>query len=72
MSLPSWTVGCFAVESIFLLFHASVAIVVVAHVVPKSLKRLYATSFSVLYLLQSVADWGSYTFVSRSPIRHKH
>ncbi|KAH7713796.1 hypothetical protein AAVH_18826 [Aphelenchoides avenae] len=60
--VPTWLALCFAVEYCFLLFHVSVAVVVARCLFSKKKPRLFSVAFSVLYLLQSVSDWGSYVF----------
>ncbi|KAH7717763.1 hypothetical protein AAVH_14837 [Aphelenchoides avenae] len=60
--VPTWLALCFAVEYCFLLFHVSVAVVVARCLFSKKKPRLFSIAFSVLYLLQSVSDWGSYVF----------
>lgn len=64
MMVPPWVFALFFVEGLLLLFHVSIAIVVLSDVLSNKIQHMYVTAFSVLYLLQSVADWGSYVFVS--------
>lgn len=64
--IPPWVACFFVLEGALLLFHISVAVVVLVNLFSSKLQQLYVTAFSVLYLLQSLADWGSYFFVSSS------
>lgn len=52
----------FAVEGVLLAFHVSVFVVVLSRAL--SGRMIFTTSFTVLYLLQSLADFGSYAMVS--------
>lgn len=62
--VPDWVYAFFFVEGLLLLFHVSIAVVVLNDVLSNKIQHMYVTAFSVLYLLQSTADWGSYVFVS--------
>ncbi|KAH7678242.1 hypothetical protein AAVH_41859, partial [Aphelenchoides avenae] len=62
--VPPWVFAFFFVEGLLLLFHVSIAVVVLSDVLSNNIQHMYVTAFSVLYLLQRVADWGSYAFDS--------